>query len=1492
MQNISVPAQTASGLYSGEFEHDACGVGLIANIHGRKSHAIVENALTILEKLTHRGGEAADNKTGDGAGMLLQIPHEFILLQGVPVPERGKYATGLIFLPRGNEDCARAMALIEQTLAAEPEMSFFAWRDVPVNSEILGEGSRNCEPVIKQLFVTCDTDDCAHFERNLYLARKRIERALSANGLDETYVVSLSSQSIIYKGMLTSTQLREYFQDLRHPNFTTAIAIVHSRFSTNTFPAWKLAQPFRMLAHNGEINTIRANRSWMTSRETLLDSDELGDVSNFGPILQPGMSDSASLDNALEFFVRSGKTLPHALAMLVPESWNEFNPISDELKAFYEYHSIFMEPWDGPAAVLFSDGRYAGGMLDRNGLRPARYVITDRDTLVIASEEGALDIPAEKIKSRGRLCPGKMLMLDTATGTIKFDAELKEALANAFPYRAWLEKNRVNLADLASGRHVGPGVGENYGEQLRAFGYTQEDVDEIIVPIAQRGHEPIGSMGNDCAPACFSQKPQRLFSYFRQLFAQVTNPPIDPIREELVMSLTGYIGSRHKNILQDAPEHCKVVKIRKPILSNRALDLLTHLNYKGFKSQTLSMLFDVPAGTPENAAGTLIAGTLDKLCQAAENAVDAGVQYIILSDRGVSAKRAALPSLLAVSAVHQHLSRVKKRFHIDIIVESAEPRETTHFALLFAYGANAVNPYLVYAILDEKIRSGALHIDFHTAEQNYIQGISKGLLKVLSKMGIATLRSYRSSQLFEALGIGEDVIGRYFAGTVSRIGGITLDDIAGEALAAHKDAFGVPAETETALPNYGIYHTVKGGEFHAWQPLNMGALRLSARKNDGEKYKAFANGINTKPEKAFLRDFLTYVPAGTPVTLENVEPAEAIMRRFVSGAMSFGSISKETHETIAIAMNTIHGRSNSGEGGEDPARFATNARSAIKQVASGRFGVTAEYLVNADELQIKVAQGAKPGEGGQLPGFKVNEIIAKTRHSIPGITLISPPPHHDIYSIEDLAQLIYDLKNINPSANITVKLVSESGVGTIAAGVAKAHADGITISGAEGGTGASPISSVKWAGLPLEIGLAETHQTLVLNGLRNRVTLQADGQLKTGRDVILTALLGAEEFGFSTVLLIICGCIQCRKCHTNTCPVGIATQNLDLRKKFSGKPEFIVNYFRFIAEEVRAILAEMGFTKLEDIVGRSDLLKFVPSALTPKTQKIDLSKLLFRVPEKTGADLHKTIAGTLDLSAVIDHKLIADFENSKNDCVYPIKNTDRSVGAMLSGKIAKLHGNAGLPEDSLRFTFRGNAGQSFAAFLAHGITFRLEGAANDYLGKGLSGGKLIVVPPSNANFKPEENIIAGNTLLYGATSGNVFLNGKVGERFCVRNSGAIAIVEGVGDHACEYMTGGRVVVLGTTGRNFAAGMSGGIAYVYNENDNFDYFCNMESIELSLLETPEDEAEVKSLIEAHFAATQSPKAKRILENWQNEKQRFIKVMPIEYKRLLAVPAKFF
>lgn len=1476
------------GLYNPAYEHDACGVGLVLHMKGAKSHAIVENGLRVLENMMHRGAENADNKTGDGAGIMLQIPHEFILLQGIPVPEKGHYGTGLVFLPKGEAESESCMITLSQYVEKEG-LRLLAVREVPVNSDILGEMALLNEPTIKQIFVVGDEDlSPDELEHKLYLLRKKIEREIfqskifSIETKKAFYIVSLSTKRIIYKGMLSSEQLRHYYPDLLNPHLTSAIALVHSRFSTNTFPTWDLAHPFRMVAHNGEINTIKGNRLWMEARESVLKSELLGNINDLWPIVQPSMSDSASFDNVLEFLVMSGKSLPHAMAMMVPESWNDKNPISDDLKAFYEYHSLFMEPWDGPATLLFTDGRYAGGLLDRNGLRPARYLITHNDVMVVASEMGVLPFEPSEIKEKGRLKPGKMLMVDTQEGTIQYDAELKENLAKAYPYREWLTKNRISLDDITSGRTIKYSV-DNYTQMLKVFGFYKEDIERILLPMAADGKEPTASMGNDTPVAVLSNKPQRLFNYFRQLFAQVTNPPIDPIREELVMSLSGYIGSLHKNILEPIPEHTKMVGLSNPFLSNRELDLLLHLDYKGFKAEVIPMLFD-----PKGGANSL-EKAIEDICRKAEKAVDKGSNYIVISDRGVNKDNAAIPSLLAVSAVHHYLIERRKRMQIDIVVESAEPREVMHFALLFGYGANAVNPYLALAVIEDLVKKGDIQLDFYTAMKNYVKSINKGLLKTMSKMGISTLKSYLGAQQFEAIGISSKLIDKYFVGTTSKIEGIDLGDIASDTLEAFYEAFEGEFD-DPALISQGIYAWRRNGESHAWNPETISKLQIATRLGSYKMFREYTDMIDTKPEKIFLRDFLDFDKAKKPIDILEVEPASAITKRFVTGAMSFGSISREAHEAMAIAMNAIGGKSNTGEGGELPERFATNARSSIKQVASGRFGVTTEYLVNADEIQIKIAQGAKPGEGGQLPGFKVDQVIAKTRHSIPGISLISPPPHHDIYSIEDLAQLIFDLKNVNPIAQISVKLVSESGVGTVAAGVAKAKADRVVISGCEGGTGASPASSIKHAGLPLEIGLAEVQQTLVLNNLRGQILLQTDGQLKTGHDIIVAAMLGAEEFGFATSALIVLGCIMMRKCHLNTCPVGVATQNEELRKKFIGRSEYLVNYFNFLAEEVREHLASLGFKSLDEVVGRADLLKYVRSDANEKVKKLDLSRLTYFPAEAKENAIHHIKDQEHKLDNVLDRELIKTAKMAIDkamplELTRTIRNTDRTVGAMLSGEIAKRYGNDGLPTDTIHCTFQGAAGQSFGAFLAHGVTFRLEGDANDYVGKGLSGGKIIIVPPGVSTFKPEDNIIAGNTLLYGATGGEIYINGQVGERFCVRNSGAIAVVEGAGDHCCEYMTGGRTVVLGHTGRNFAAGMSGGVAYVYNIDGDFDYYCNMQMVELTLIEDNYDNRELKELITNHYKYTNSPLAKRILDNWETEVDKFMKVTPIEYKKVL-------
>ena len=1468
-----------TGLYDASHEHDACGVGMIVDIHGNKSHELVDSALKVLENMKHRGAEGADNKTGDGAGVMLQIPHEFILLQGIPVPEKGKYGTGLVFLPKDEKEQAGMLSIMIEEIEREG-LNLMHLRNVPVNSSVLGKDALATEPDIKQVFITGVTD-AANIDRTLYIIRKRIERRIRHK---DFYIVSLSSKNIVYKGMLSSVQVREYFPDLTQPYFTSGLAVVHSRFSTNTFPTWSLAQPFRLLAHNGEINTIRGNRAWMEARESVLSTPALGDVRDIRPIIQPDMSDSASLDNVLEFFVMSGLSLPHAMAMLVPESFNDKNPISEDLKAFYEYHSILMEPWDGPAALLFSDGRYAGGMLDRNGLRPARYLITRNDMMVVASEAGVISFEPGDIKEKGRLQPGKILLVDTQEGKIYYDGELKDSLASMKPYRQWLSANRIELDALRSGRKA-PNSVDDYERRLRAFGYTREDVEQIIQPMSAKGSEPTASMGNDTPLAVLSDRPQLLFNYFRQQFAQVTNPPIDPIREELVMSLTEYIGAVGMNILLPDESHCKMVRLPHPVLTNTQLDILCNIRYKGFNTVKLPIVFEASRGK------AALHAALNDLCKQAEASVDEGVNYIILSDRDVDDTHAAIPSLLAVSAVHHHLISVQKRVQTALIVESGEIREVMHAALLLGYGASAINPYMAFAVIDDLVKRNEIQLNYETAEKNYIKAVCKGLYKIMSKMGISTIRSYRGAKIFESIGLGEELLRDYFGTTISTVGGIGLEEIARDYTAFHDEGFR-PADASGLLPHVGLFSYRKDGVKHAWNPVTISTLQLATRLGSYKKFKEFTSQVDGKESEIFLRDFFDF--KRNPIPIEEVEPVENIVRHFVTGAMSFGAISKEAHEALALAMNELGARSNTGEGGEDGSRFHDTVdgialNSKTKQVASGRFGVTAEYLVNADEIQIKVAQGAKPGEGGQLPGFKVNEVIARTRHSIPGISLISPPPHHDIYSIEDLAQLIFDLKNVNPKAQISVKLVAESGVGTIAAGVAKAKADLIVISGAEGGTGASPASSMRYAGISPEIGISETQQTLVLNGLRGQVRLQTDGQLKTGRDIISMALLGADEFGFGTTVLIVLGCVMMRKCHTNMCPVGVATQDPKLREHFRGHYKYVVNYFRFLAQEVREYLAQMGFRKLDDIVGRADLIEIRKDKEHGRSSLLDFDRMLHMVDN--GAAIHHVNEQKHDIDHVKDVDMIAAardaIDNGKEVSLdYAITNTDRSVGAMLSGVVAAKYGNDGLPDQSVNVRFKGSAGQSFGAFLAHGISFRLEGEANDYLGKGLSGGLISVQPPIRSNFKAEENTIAGNTLLYGATSGQVYINGCVGERFAVRNSGAVAVVEGVGDHCCEYMTGGRVVVLGKTGRNFAAGMSGGVAYVWDREHTFDYFCNMEMVELSLLENSTARKELHELIRQHYLYTGSPLARTMLDDWNRYADEFIQVTPIEYKRVLA------
>ena len=1478
----------ANGLYNASYEHDACGVGMVVNIHGNKSHELVDNALKVLENMRHRGAEGADNKTGDGAGIMLQIPHEFILLQGIPVPEKGKYGTGLVFLPKDESLQGQILSIMIEEIEREG-LSLMHLRTVPTNPDCLGESALSTEPAIRQVFITGVTDDkVGVFERTLYIIRKKIEKRVAElaarhpeqPSINDFYICSLSSRSIVYKGMLSSLQLRLYFPDLTNSYFTSGLALVHSRFSTNTFPTWSLAQPFRLLCHNGEINTIRGNRGWMQARESVLSSDTLGDIRNISPIVQPGMSDSASLDNVFELFVMSGLSLPHAMAVMVPESFNDKNPISEDLKAFYEYHSILMEPWDGPAALLFSDGRFAGGMLDRNGLRPARYTITKNDMMVVASEVGVMDFDPQDIAEKGRLQPGKILLIDTQEGKIYYDGEIKEQLATQHPYRQWLNTNRIQLEKIHSGRKVSNSV-DNLLQKEMEFGFGEEDVDGTIVPMSVNGQEPTASMGNDTPLAVLSDKPQIFFNYFRQQFAQVTNPAIDSIRENLVMSLTEYIGRVGTGILNPDETNCKMVRLPHPILTNTQLDILCNIRYKGFNTIKLPMLFLRDKGEEG------LREALDNLCHKAAQSVDDGYNYIILSDRDVDSHHVAIPSLLAVSAVHHYLISIGKRVQTALIVESGEIREVMHAALLLGYGASALCPYLTYAILDDLVKRGKIQENYATAEANYINAVKKGLFKIMAKMGISTIRSYRGAKIFESIGLSESLLRNYFGTEVSTVGGIGLETIAKDAIAFHDKAFSQQRQPDF-LPNHGQFHYRKDGIRHAWNPETIATLQLATRTGNYNTYKKFAALVDDKEEPIFLRDFLDF--RRNPIDIDKVEPVENIVRHFVTGAMSFGALSKEAHEAMALAMNKLGARSNTGEGGEDSERFHSEVdgislSSKTKQVASGRFGVTTEYLVNAEEIQIKVAQGAKPGEGGQLPGFKVNDIIAKTRHSIPGISLISPPPHHDIYSIEDLAQLIFDLKNVNPKAAISVKLVAESGVGTIAAGVAKAKADLIVISGSEGGTGASPASSMRFAGISPEIGIAETQQTLVKNGLRGQVRLQVDGQLKSGRDIVLMALLGAEEFSFGTAALIVLGCVMMRKCSLNTCPMGVATQDPKLRAHFIGHYEYLVNYFTFLAQEVREYLAQMGYTRLEDIIGHTELIQTRESEIrkNPKYATLDFRRMLHKEGEQ---GLHHDKEQHHDLEDVLDQQMIKAartvIDNGGDiDLDYSIRNTDRAVGTMLSGYIEQKQAK----NVSVSVKFKGSAGQSFGAFLVKGVDFKLEGEANDYFAKGLSGGRVSILPPIRSNFAAEDNIIAGNTGLYGATSGELYINGKVGERFGVRNSGAIAVIEGAGDHCCEYMTGGRVVVLGETGRNFAAGMSGGVAYVWDKNHNFDYFCNMDMVEINLVEESSYRKELHELIRQHYLYTGSKLARTMLDDWNRYVEDFIQVVPIEYKRVL-------
>lgn len=1454
-----------NGLYNPCNEHDSCGVGLVVNIRGNKNHETVSDALTILENMSHRGAEGSDGKSGDGAGIMVQIPHEFILLQGIPVPEKGSYGTGIVFLPQDKEKSGYYLDIIKEEIE-KMDCILTHVRQVPVNHECLGEAAASVEPDIRQIFVTYrDFMEDDELEARLYRIRKHIEKRIPDP--DECYICSLSNKSIVYKGMLTSRQLRQYYTDLESPWFTSGIGLVHSRFSTNTFPRWSLAQPFRLLAHNGEINTIGGNRSWLAAQESVMNSGKLGDISDITPLLQKDMSDSGSLDNAAEFFMMSGMSLPQAMSVLVPESFNQKNPLPDDVRAYYEYHSILMAPWDGPAALFFSDGRYAGGMLDRNGLRPARYVITKKNTLFVTSEAGALSIDPALVKEKGSLRPGKILMVDTNEGKIYYDDEIKSLLAGEHPYRKWLDNNRLELKNLKNGRKVGNGV-PDLEKRKRMYAYTKEDIDSVIKPMCENSVEPTAAMGWDRPLAVLSEQPQCFFNYFKQRFSQVTNPAIDPIRESLVMSLSDFIGKIGPGILTPDEKNCRMIKLQEPVLTNTQLEMLCSLGYKGFIARKVSITF----------SGNL-RFALERLCSTCEKCVDDGVNYIILSDRDVDEEKVAMPSLLALSAVHHHLISVGKRVQTALIVESGEVRDTMHIALLMGYGASAVNPYMVFGIIDEMVKTGSIQMNYDSAQQGFISAVNKGLRKIMAKMGISTMRSYRGCKTFESAGLSDELLKKYF-GTEdgSPVGGIGLERIAKDYRKLHEAAFGDEQTKEQPA-------------IHAWTPANIKLLHKAARGGSYEDYKAFASAIDGREEKIFLRDYLGF--KSNPIDISEVEPVEKIMSHFVIGAMSFGALSKEAHETIALAANAIGIKSNTGEGGEDSGRYhsqvdGVSLSSKIKQVASGRFGVTAEYLVNAEEIQIKVAQGAKPGEGGQLPGFKVDEVIARTRNSVPGISLISPPPHHDIYSIEDLSQLIFDLRNVNPDAKISLKLVASQGVGTIVAGVAKAKADIIVISGGDGGTGAAPFSSIRYAGMSPEIGIADAQQTLMKNGLRGKVRLQIDGQLKTGKDIVTMALLGAEEFAFGTLAMLSLGCIMCRRCNTNTCPTGICTQNPQLRKRFAGKPEHLENMLRFIAMDVRERLAGMGLRSLDEAVGRTDLLVKQECAQGSKADSLDFSRLLYR--ESGDGPMHFDRKESYSIGDVLDsHILKASFASIEwgetTNLDYEIHNTDRAVGAMISGVIAKKFGAQGMTEGQIHIRFRGSAGQSFGAFLAKGLDFKLEGETNDYFCKGLSGGTVSIVPPLKSTFKAEDNTIAGNTGLYGATSGELYVSGRVGQRFAVRNSGATAVIEGAGDHCCEYMTGGRVVVLGKVGRNFAAGMSGGIAYIYAPGHDFDFWCNMALVELSLVETEEDREELYSLIRSHVRHTGSRLGKEILENWDSSLPDFIKVIPSEYRALL-------
>ncbi len=1498
MQHVA--NQQHPGLYEPATEHDACGVGFVVDMKGRKSHGIVSQALTILKNLQHRGACGCEENTGDGAGILIQMPHSFFVAEakrlGIALPESGQYGAGIVFLPREPAQAAACQKIIERIIAEEAQQ-LLGWRDVPVDDSSIGPTARSCEPLFRQVFIARGprVSDLAAFERKLFVIRKRAEHAVAQSELrdrDMFYLPSLSARTIVYKGMLTPDQVERVFPDLQNAAVESALALVHSRFSTNTFPSWPLAHPFRFVAHNGEINTLRGNINWMRARQALCASQTFGDdLQKLFPIVLDGGSDSATFDNVLEFLHMAGRELPHAVLMMIPEAWSGHEAMDDARKAFYEYHGCLMEPWDGPASIAFTDGTVIGAVLDRNGLRPSRYYVTKDDLVVMASEVGVLDIAPENVRIKERLHPGRIFLVDTAQGRIIDDAELKQRYAAAKPYREWLDRHLVTLGALPEAAHLPEPDHATVLTRQQAFGYTHEDLRILLGPMAAKGEEPIGSMGNDEALAVLSDRPRLLYEYFKQLFAQVTNPPLDAIREELVTQMSTTIGPE-ANLLEPTAESCGQIKLPSPVLDNDELARIRQLDGAVFKSTTLPMIFPVAEG----AAG--MARAMDTLCQQASEAIRQGFNLIVLSDRGVDQRYAPIPALLATAGVHHHLVREGSRTRVGLLIETGEAREVHHMALLLGYGAGAINPYLAFETLDDMIRAGLLTgIDHAKAVKNYIKALNKGVLKVLSKMGISTIQSYRGAQIFEAVGLSREFVDRYFTWTASRIGGIGLDIVAQEVLLRHHRAYPDRLAGEPELDSGGRYQWRRDGEYHMINPDTVAKLQHATRANSYELFKDFSRACNEVDHHlAVLRGLMDFKYADRAIPLEDVEPIEAIMRRFATGAMSYGSISREAHEALAIAMNRIGGRSNSGEGGEDPERYGTEKNSRIKQVASGRFGVTSHYLVSATDIQIKMAQGAKPGEGGQLPGHKVYPWIAKVRHSMPAVGLISPPPHHDIYSIEDLAQLIYDLKNSNRDARIHVKLVSEVGVGTIAAGVAKAHSDVVLISGHDGGTGASPLSSLKHAGLPWELGLAETQQVLIEQGLRDRIVVQVDGQMKTGRDVVIAALLGAEEFGFSIAPLIVLGCIMMRVCHLNTCPVGIATQDPELRKKFAGQPAHVENFFRFVAQEVREYMARLGFRTMDEMIGRVDRLDVKTAVDHWKARGLDYSRILYQPTVPAGLALHQTrqqdhgLEKSLDVTTILP--LCRDAIESRKavDIILPIRNVHRTVGTILGSEVTRRYGAEGLPDDTVRIHFNGSAGQSFAAFMPRGLTFTLEGDANDYIGKGLSGGKVVVYPPRQATFVPEENILIGNVALYGATAGEAYFRGVAGERFAVRNSGVQAVVEGVGDHACEYMTGGVVVVIGRTGRNFAAGMSGGVAFVLDEAGDFAKRCNPAMVGLESLSEAEDIERVKEMLKRHQHLTGSTVAERVLASWKALQPRFVKVMPHDYKRVLTAIRK--